>query len=178
MSYLQQTLTPQGALQTPYGMRKHCLRFFSTFIINVPASELHTRSICIPLQKLIQSTHRVIAHHYNQLADSKMDTGESSVERRNAIAEVSLELVGLLRSVISRLRDSKAMMDILFERGWCSGLGEKVWKEKSTEDNRIQRRNLTAPDKLAWNVFIQVRILHLWSSTFLHHLLFNQPLFF
>ncbi|KAI8583121.1 hypothetical protein K450DRAFT_224325 [Umbelopsis ramanniana AG] len=142
---------------TPYGMRTHCLRFFSTFIINVPASELHTRSICIPLQKLIQSTHRVIAHHYNQLADSKTDTGESSVERRNAIAEVSLELVGLLRSVISRLRDSKAMMDILFERGWCSGLGEKVWKEKSTEDNRIQRRNLTAPDKLAWNVFIQPR---------------------
>jgi hypothetical protein len=150
-------------------MRTHCLRFFSTFIINVPASELHTRSICIPLQKLIQSTHRVIAHHYNQLSDSKKDTGESSVERRNAIAEVSLELVGLLRSVISRLRDSKAMMDILFERGWCSGLGEKVWKEKSTEDNRIQRRNLTSPDKLAWNVFIQVR--HIWSEACLYHLI-------
>jgi hypothetical protein len=150
-------------------MRTHCLRFFSTFMINVPVHELHTCSICIPLQKLIQSTHRVIAHHYNQLADSKTDTGESSVERRNAISEVSLELVGLLRSVISRLRDSKAMMDILFERGWCAGLGDKVWKQKSAEDNRIQRRNLTAPDKLVWNVFIQVRQTNFLTSAPLYY---------
>lgn len=126
---------------------------------NVPSNELHIRAIFVPLQKLIQSAHRVISHHYNQLADSRADKGESSAERRSAIAEVSLELVGLLRSVISRLRDSKLLMDILFERGWCNGLGEKVWKEKSTEDNRIHRRSLTATDKLAWNVFIQVRVL-------------------
>jgi hypothetical protein len=78
-------------------MRTHCLRFFSTFMTNIPASELHTRAICVPLQKLVQSTHRVISHHYNQLADSKADKGEASLERRSAIAEVSLELVGLLQ---------------------------------------------------------------------------------
>ncbi|KAJ2962065.1 hypothetical protein NQZ79_g2749 [Umbelopsis isabellina] len=111
---------------TPYGMRTQCLRFFATFVIHVPAGELHTRSLCVPLQKLIQSSHRVISHHYDQLADKKIEKRELMAVRRGAISEVSLELVALLRAVISRLRDSKALMDVLFERGWCSGLGERA----------------------------------------------------
>ncbi|KAG2186253.1 hypothetical protein INT43_002691 [Umbelopsis isabellina] len=143
--------------ETPYGMRTQCLRFFATFVTHVPAGELHTRSLCVPLQKLIQSSHRVISHHYDQLADKRIEKRELMAVRRGAISEVSLELVALLRAVISRLRDSKALMDVLFERGWCSGLGEKVWKEKTSQDNRIHMRSLSTQEKLAWNVFIQPR---------------------
>jgi hypothetical protein len=144
-------------------MRTQCLRFFATFVIHVPASELHTRSLCVPLQKLIQSSHRVISHHYEQLAVTKVEKRELTAVRRGAISELSLELVGLLRAVISRLRDSKALMDVLFERGWCTGLGEKVWKEKSPQDNRIHMRSLSTQDKLAWNVFIQVNEIFVYS---------------
>ncbi|KAG0932525.1 hypothetical protein G6F57_008216 [Rhizopus arrhizus] len=141
-------------VDTPYGMRIHCLRFFCSLVINVEAQLLPERAVHVPLQKLITSCHRLIAHHYEQLA---IDSEVCSEERIAAISELSLELVKLMHGVFSHFKgDNAALMDLFFERGWCRGLGESVWR--SSKDGRtFHKRRESVEDKIAWNMFLTPR---------------------
>ncbi|KAI8147534.1 Retinoic acid induced 16-like protein-domain-containing protein [Fennellomyces sp. T-0311] len=140
--------------RTPYGMRIHCLRFFCSLVNNVHAQLLPERAVHVPLQKLITSCHRLIYHHYEQLATEPEACPE---ERIQAISELSLELVKLMHSVFSHFKGSNAaLMDLFFERGWCRGLGENVWR--SSKDGRtFHRRRESMDDKIAWTQFLTVK---------------------
>jgi hypothetical protein len=135
-------------------MRIHCLRFFTSLITNVHAQILPERAVHVPLQKIIQSCHRLISHHHEQLAQGL----ECSEERHSAIAELSLELVRLIHAVFSHFKGSNAaLMDLFFERGWCRGLGEKVWRNTGKDAKSRHRRRESVDDKIAWNVFLMPR---------------------
>jgi hypothetical protein len=135
-------------------MRVHCLRFFTSLITNVHAQILPERAVHVPLQKIIQSCHRLISHHHEQLAQGL----ECSEERHSAIAELSLELVRLIHAVFSHFKGSNAaLMDLFFERGWCRGLGEKVWRNTGKDAKSRHRRRESVDDKIAWNVFLMPR---------------------
>ncbi|KAG0742349.1 hypothetical protein G6F57_010621 [Rhizopus arrhizus] len=141
-------------VDTPYGMRIHCLRFFCSLVTNVEAQLLPERAVHVPLQKLITSCHRLIAHHYEQLAT---DAEACSEERTAAISELSLELVKLMHGVFSHFKGANAaLMDLFFERGWCRGLGESVWR--SAKDGKtLHKREESVEDKIAWNMFLTPR---------------------
>ncbi|KAI9287305.1 Retinoic acid induced 16-like protein-domain-containing protein [Umbelopsis sp. AD052] len=159
LEYLLQTrvleeLVEFAKVDTPYGMRVHCLRFFTSLITNVHAQILPERAVHVPLQKIIQSCHRLISHHHEQLAQGL----ECSEERHSAIAELSLELVRLIHAVFSHFKGSNAaLMDLFFERGWCRGLGEKVWRNTGKDAKSRHRRRESVDDKIAWNVFLMPR---------------------
>ncbi|KAI8379161.1 Retinoic acid induced 16-like protein-domain-containing protein [Radiomyces spectabilis] len=141
-------------VDTPYGMRIHCLRFFCSLVTNVHAQLLPERAVHVPLQKFIASCHRLITHHYEQLA---MDPDSCSEERHTAISDLSLELVKLMHGIFSHFKGTNAaMMDLFFERGWCRGLGENVWR--SSKDGKIsQKRRESFDEKIAWNMFLTPR---------------------
>ncbi|KAI9279784.1 Retinoic acid induced 16-like protein-domain-containing protein [Sporodiniella umbellata] len=141
-------------VDTPYGMRIHCLKFFCSLVTNVEAQLLPERAVHVPLQKLITSCHRLIAHHYEQVS---IDIEACSEERIAAISELSLELVKLMHGVFSHFKGANAaLMDLFFERGWCRGLGENVWR--STKDGKtMHRREESVEDKIAWNMFLTPR---------------------
>ncbi|KAM3588810.1 hypothetical protein VKS41_001246 [Umbelopsis sp. WA50703] len=159
LEYVLQTrvleeLVEFAKVDTPYGMRVHCLRFFTSLITNVHAQILPERAVHVPLQKIIQSCHRLISHHHEQLAQGL----ECSEERHNAIAELSLELVRLIHAVFAHFKGSNAaLMDLFFERGWCRGLGEKVWRNNRNNSKTKHRRRESVDDKIAWNVFLMPR---------------------
>ncbi|KAI9257305.1 Retinoic acid induced 16-like protein-domain-containing protein [Phascolomyces articulosus] len=141
-------------VDTPYGMRVHCLRFFCSLVNNVHAQLLPERAVHVPLQKLINSCHRLIFHHYEQMATEPESCPE---ERIQAISELSLELVKLMHGVFSHFKGSNAaLMDLFFERGWCRGLGENVWR--SSKDGRtFHKRRESMDEKFAWNMFLTVK---------------------
>ncbi|KAI7860640.1 Retinoic acid induced 16-like protein-domain-containing protein [Circinella umbellata] len=141
-------------VDTPYGMRVHCLRFFCSLVNNVHAQLLPERAVHVPLQKLINSCHRLIFHHYEQMATEPESCPE---ERIQAISELSLELVKLMHGVFSHFKGSNAaLMDLFFERGWCRGLGENVWR--SSKDGRtFHKRRESMDEKIAWNMFLTPR---------------------
>ncbi|ORE03294.1 hypothetical protein BCV72DRAFT_213515 [Rhizopus microsporus var. microsporus] len=141
-------------VDTPYGMRIHCLRFFCSLVTNVQAQLLPERAVHVPLQKLITSCHRLIAHHYEQLTT---DAEACSEERIAAISELSLELVKLMHGVFSHFKGANAaLMDLFFERGWCRGLGESVWRS-SKDGKTLHKRRESVEDKIAWNMFLTPR---------------------
>ncbi|CAO3678348.1 unnamed protein product [Rhizopus microsporus] len=135
-------------------MRIHCLRFFCSLVTNVQAQLLPERAVHVPLQKLITSCHRLIAHHYEQLTT---DAEACSEERIAAISELSLELVKLMHGVFSHFKGANAaLMDLFFERGWCRGLGESVWRS-SKDGKTLHKRRESVEDKIAWNMFLTPR---------------------
>lgn len=135
-------------------MRIHCLRFFCSLVTNVQAQLLPERAVHVPLQKLITSCHRLIAHHYEQLTT---DAEACSEERIAAISELSLELVKLMHGVFSHFKGANAaLMDLFFERGWCRGLGESVWRS-SKDGKTLHKRRESVEDKIAWNMFLTVK---------------------
>ena len=136
-------------------MRVHCLRFFCSLVNNVHAQLLPERAVHVPLQKLINSCHRLIFHHYEQMATEPESCPE---ERIQAISELSLELVKLMHGVFSHFKGSNAaLMDLFFERGWCRGLGENVWR--SSKDGRtFHKRRESMDEKIAWNMFLTVSL--------------------
>ncbi|KAF7725624.1 hypothetical protein EC973_009503 [Apophysomyces ossiformis] len=141
-------------VDTPYGMRIHCLRFFCSLITNVHAQLLPERAVHVPLQKLITSCHRLILHHYEQLAS---DADACSEERYAAISELSLELVKLMHGIFSHFKGTNAaLMDLFFERGWCRGLGEDVWRS-SKDGKTVHKRRESVDEKIAWNMFLTPR---------------------
>ncbi|KAI8093806.1 Retinoic acid induced 16-like protein-domain-containing protein [Halteromyces radiatus] len=141
-------------VDTPYGMRIHCLRFFCSLVINVHAQLLPERAVHVPLQKLITSCHRLIAHHYEQL---ELDPEACSEERHAAIAELSLELVKLMHGVFAHFKGTNAaLMDLFFERGWCRGLGENVWRS-SKDGKTSHKRRESLDEKIHWNMFLMPR---------------------
>ncbi|KAG0174193.1 hypothetical protein DFQ29_007567 [Apophysomyces sp. BC1021] len=141
-------------VDTPYGMRIHCLRFFCSLITNVHAQLLPERAVHVPLQKLITSCHRLIAHHYEHLTS---DVDACSEERYAAISELSLELVKLMHGVFSHFKGTNAaLMDLFFERGWCRGLGENVWRS-SKDGKTFHKRRESFDEKIAWNMFLTPR---------------------
>lgn len=135
-------------------MRIHCMRFFCSLVSNVHAQLLPERAVHVPLQKLITSCHRLVSHHYEQLATD----ADCPEERYAAIAEISLELVKLMHGVFAHFKGTNAaLMDLFFERGWCRGLGENVWR--SSKDGRtFHKRRESVDDKIAWNMFLTVRV--------------------
>ncbi|KAI9323460.1 Retinoic acid induced 16-like protein-domain-containing protein [Dichotomocladium elegans] len=141
-------------VDTPFGMRVHCLRFFCNLVNNVHAKLLPERAVHVPLQKLISSCHRLIAHHYEQLATDPQTCPE---ERHQAISELSLELVKLMHGIFSHFKGANAaLMDLFFERGWCRDLGENVWR--SSKDGRTShKRRESVDEKIAWNMFLTPR---------------------
>lgn len=147
-------------------MRIHCLRFFCSLVTNVEAQLLPERAVHVPLQKLITSCHRLIAHHYEQLAT---DAEACSEERTAAISELSLELVKLMHGVFSHFKGANAaLMDLFFERGWCRGLGESVWR--SAKDGKtLHKREESVEDKIAWNMFLTVR-MGIYQTKLLTHM--------
>ncbi|CAO3682843.1 unnamed protein product [Rhizopus stolonifer] len=80
-----------------------------------------------------------------------------SEERIAAISELSLELVKLMHGVFSHFKGANAaLMDLFFERGWCRGLGESVWR--SAKDGKtLHKREESVEDKIAWNMFLTPR---------------------
>ncbi|KAL0087268.1 Retinoic acid induced 16-like protein-domain-containing protein [Phycomyces blakesleeanus] len=141
-------------VDTPYGMRIHCLRFFCSLVTNVQAQLLPERAVHVPLHKLINSCHRLIAHHYEQLAT---DADGCSEERYAAISELSLELVKLMHGVFSHFKGANAaLMDLFFERGWCRGLGENVWRS-SKDGKTFHKRRESMDEKIAWTMFLMPR---------------------
>lgn len=141
-------------VDTPYGMRVHCLRFFCSLVTNVHAQLLPERAVHVPLQKLITSCHRLIAHHYEQLTT---EAELCSEERTAAISELSLELVKLMHGVFSHFKGANAaLMDLFFERGWCRGLGENVWRS-SKDGKNLHKRRESFEEKLTWNIFLTPR---------------------
>ncbi|KAI8069002.1 Retinoic acid induced 16-like protein-domain-containing protein [Thamnidium elegans] len=141
-------------VDTPYGMRVHCLRFFCSLVTNVHAQLLPERAVHVPLQKLITSCHRLIAHHYEQLAT---EVEVSFEERTAAISELSLELVKLMHGVFSHFKGANAaLMDLFFERGWCRALGENVWRS-SKDGKNLHKRRESFEEKIAWNIFLTPR---------------------
>lgn len=121
---------------------------------NVQAQLLPERAVHVPLQKLITSCHRLIAHHYEQLTT---DAEACSEERIAAISELSLELVKLMHGVFSHFKGANAaLMDLFFERGWCRGLGESVWRS-SKDGKTLHKRRESVEDKIAWNMFLTVK---------------------
>ncbi|KAI7871081.1 Retinoic acid induced 16-like protein-domain-containing protein [Spinellus fusiger] len=141
-------------VDTPYGMRIHCLRFFCSLVTNVHAQLLPERAVHVPLQKLITSCHRLIAHHYEQLTTS---TEGCTEERYAAISELSLELVKLMHGVFSHFKGANAaLMDLFFERGWCRGLGENVWRS-SKDGKTFHKRRESMDEKIAWTMFLMPR---------------------
>ncbi|KAI9485074.1 Retinoic acid induced 16-like protein-domain-containing protein [Zychaea mexicana] len=141
-------------VDTPFGMRIHCLRFFCSLVNNVHAQLLPERAVHVPLQKLINSCHRLISHHYEQMATEPESCPE---ERIQAISELSLELVKLMHGIFSHFKGSNAaLMDLFFERGWCRGLGDNVWR--SSKDGRtFHKRRESTDEKIAWNMFLTPR---------------------
>ncbi|KAI8974291.1 Retinoic acid induced 16-like protein-domain-containing protein [Pilobolus umbonatus] len=141
-------------VDTPYGMRIHCLRFFCSLVTNVHAQLLPERAVHVPLQKLITSCHRLITHHYEQVAT---ESEACSEERITAISELSLELVKLMHGVFSHFKGANAaLMDLFFERGWCRGLGENVWRS-SKDGKSFHKRRESFEEKIAWNMFLTPR---------------------
>ncbi|KAI8329843.1 Retinoic acid induced 16-like protein-domain-containing protein [Chlamydoabsidia padenii] len=141
-------------VDTPFGMRIHCLRFFCSLVINVHAQLLPERAVHVPLQKLITSCHRLIAHHYEQL---ELDPDACSEERHAAIAELSLELVKLMHGVFAHFKGTNAaLMDLFFERGWCRGLGENVWRS-GKDGKTCHKRRESLDEKIQWNMFLMPR---------------------
>lgn len=143
-------------------MRIQCLRFFCSLVNNVHAQLLPERAVHVPLQKLIHSCHRLIAHHYEQLVT---DPDSCPEERHAAISELSLELVKLMHGVFSHFKGTNAaLMDLFFERGWCRGLGENVWRS-SKDGKTFHKRRESMDDKIAWNMFLTVRYRGSQDST-------------
>ncbi|CDH58149.1 hypothetical protein RO3G_16838 [Lichtheimia corymbifera JMRC:FSU:9682] len=142
-------------VDTPYGMRIQTLRFFCSLVNNVHAKLLPERAVHMPLQKLIHSCHRLIAHHYEQLVTG--DPASCPEERHQAISELSLELVKLMHAIFSHFKGANAaLMDLFFERGWCRDLGENVWR--SSKDGRtFHKRRESMDEKIAWNMFLTPR---------------------
>ncbi|KAI9248903.1 Retinoic acid induced 16-like protein-domain-containing protein [Sporodiniella umbellata] len=141
-------------VDTPYGMRIHCLRFFYSLVANVEAQLLPERAVHVPLQKLITSCHRLITHHYEQVTS---DPEACSEERVAAISELSLELVKLIHGVFSHFKGTNAaLMDLFFERGWCRGLGESVWRS-SKDGKSFHKRRESVEDKISWGMFLTPR---------------------
>ncbi|CAO3691995.1 unnamed protein product [Rhizopus stolonifer] len=135
-------------------MRIHCLRFFYSLVTNVEAQLLPERAVHVPLQKLITSCHRLITHHYEQVAT---DAEACSEERIAAISELSLELVKLIHGVFSHFKGTNAaLMDLFFERGWCRGLGESVWRS-SKDGKSFHKRRESVEDKISWGMFLTPR---------------------
>lgn len=136
-------------------MRVHCLRFFCSLVTNVHAQLLPERAVHVPLQKLITSCHRLIAHHYEQLA---IEAELCPEERTAAISELSLELVKLMHGVFSHFKGANAaLMDLFFERGWCRALGENVWRS-SKDGKNLHKRRESFEEKIAWNIFLTVNV--------------------
>ncbi|KAI8092293.1 Retinoic acid induced 16-like protein-domain-containing protein [Gilbertella persicaria] len=141
-------------VDTPYGMRVHCLRFFCSLVTNVHAQLLPERAVHVPLQKLITSSHRLISRHYEELAT---DAEACSEERLAAISELSLELVKLMHGIFSHFKGANAaLMDLFFERGWCRSRGENVWR-CSKDGKTLHRRRESAEEKIAWDMFLTPR---------------------
>ncbi|CEP17403.1 hypothetical protein [Parasitella parasitica] len=141
-------------VDTPYGMRVHCLRFFCSLVTNVHAQLLPERAVHVPLQKLISSSHRLINRHYEELAS---ETEPCSEERLLAISELSLELVKLMHGIFSHFKGANAaLMDLFFERGWCRSRGESVWR-CSKDGKPLHKRRESAEEKITWEVFLTPR---------------------
>ncbi|CAO3591796.1 unnamed protein product [Absidia cylindrospora] len=141
-------------VDTPFGMRIHGLRFFCNLVVNVNTQLLPERAVHVPLQKLISTSHRLITHHYEQL---ELDPEACSEERHTAISELSLELVKLMHGVFSHFKGTNAaLMDLFFERGWCRGLGENVWKSGQDGKTANKRRD-SLDEKIQWNMFLMPR---------------------
>ncbi|KAL9556929.1 hypothetical protein MBANPS3_001640 [Mucor bainieri] len=141
-------------VDTPYGMRVHCLRFFCSLVTNVHAQLLPERAVHVPLQKLISSSHRLINRHYEELA-SEMEP--CSEERLLAISELSLELVKLMHGIFAHFKGANAaLMDLFFERGWCRSRGENVWR-CSKDGKTLHKRRESVEEKIAWDVFLTPR---------------------
>ncbi|KAI8364250.1 Retinoic acid induced 16-like protein-domain-containing protein [Blakeslea trispora] len=138
-------------VDTPYGMRVHCLRFFCSLVTNVHAQLLPERAVHVPLQKLITSSHRLISRHYDELAT---DAEACSEERLAAISELSLELVKLMHGIFAHFKGANAaFMDLFFERGWCRSRGENVWR-CSKDGKTLHRRRESVEEKIAWDRFL------------------------
>ncbi|KAI8347613.1 Retinoic acid induced 16-like protein-domain-containing protein [Choanephora cucurbitarum] len=138
-------------VDTPYGMRVHCLRFFCSLVTNVHAQLLPERAVHVPLQKLITSSHRLISRHYDELAT---DAEACSEERLAAISELSLELVKLMHGIFAHFKGANAaLMDLFFERGWCRSRGENVWR-CSKDGKTLHRRRESDEEKIAWDRFL------------------------
>ncbi|KAG1102120.1 hypothetical protein G6F42_017411 [Rhizopus arrhizus] len=141
-------------VDTPYGMRVHCLRFFCSLVTNVHAQLLPERAVHVPLQKLISSSHRLINRHYEELAS---EIEPCSEERLLAISELSLELVKLMHGIFSHFKGANAaLMDLFFERGWCRSRGENVWR-CSKDGKTLHKRRESVEEKIAWDVFLTPR---------------------
>ncbi|ORX59594.1 hypothetical protein DM01DRAFT_1405113 [Hesseltinella vesiculosa] len=141
-------------VDTPFGMRIQCLRFFYSLVTNVHAQLLPERAVHVPLHKLITHCHRLIASHNDQI---DVDPDASSEERYAVVAELSLELVKLMHGVFSHFKGTNAaLMDLFFERGWCRGLGESVWRCSQDGKTYLKRQD-SADEKIQWNVFIMPR---------------------
>lgn len=109
-------------------MRVAVIRFFEKLITNIHAKILPERAVHLPLNKLVVSCHRLIMRHH----ETAHEDGGASDERNMAINVLSLELVRLIRAVFSHFKGPGVpMMDLFFERGWCRGLGESVWRDDS-----------------------------------------------
>ncbi|KAI9487830.1 MAG: Retinoic acid induced 16-like protein-domain-containing protein [Benjaminiella poitrasii] len=141
-------------VDTPFGMRIHCLRFFCSLVTNVHAQLLPERAVHVPLQKLITSSHRLISRHYEELV-TELET--CSEERLAAISELSLELVKLMHGIFSHFKGANAaLMDLFFERGWCRSRGEHVWR-CSKDGKTLHKRRESFEEKIAWSMFLTPR---------------------
>ncbi|KAI7907351.1 Retinoic acid induced 16-like protein-domain-containing protein [Cokeromyces recurvatus] len=141
-------------VDTPFGMRIHCLRFFCSLVTNVHAQLLPERAVHVPLQKLITSSHRLISRHYEELATEMESCSE---ERLAAISELSLELVKLMHGIFSHFKGANAaLMDLFFERGWCRSRGEHVWR-CSKDGKTLHKRRESFEEKIAWSMFLMPR---------------------
>ncbi|CAO3593049.1 unnamed protein product [Absidia cylindrospora] len=49
-----------------------------------------------------------------------------------------------------------ALMDLFFERGWCRGLGENVWRS-SKDGKTSHNRRESLDEKIQWNMFLMPR---------------------
>ncbi|KAI8074989.1 Retinoic acid induced 16-like protein-domain-containing protein [Gongronella butleri] len=153
-SRVLEELAEFAKVDTPFGMRIHCLRFFCSLVSNVHAQLLPDRAVHEPLNKLVAHSHRLVMVHYEQM---EVDPDVCTEERHAAIAELSLELVRLMHGVFSHFKGSNAaLMDLFFERGWCRGRGERVWRI-SKDGKTSHKLQESMDEKIQWNVFLMPR---------------------
>ncbi|KAI8330831.1 Retinoic acid induced 16-like protein-domain-containing protein [Chlamydoabsidia padenii] len=60
-------------------------------------------------------------------------------------------VIRLIHTVVCHFKTTRAMMDLFFERGWCRGLGDKVWR------CGLHGQVYSSPEKIQWNMFLMPR---------------------
>lgn len=117
------------------GMRIHS--FACMLFINVHTKR--ERVVHTSLQKLVHSSRRFNARHYEQQVTC--DPASCPEQHHQAISGLSLEGVKLVHAIFSHLkRVDAALLDLFFECGWCHDLGER---RRSKHGRIYQKRRET-----------------------------------